>query len=162
MPSPASALQALPPARLSNFSLYADRASRLMYPGEENTAKRDAARHMLASALAAQMLSPGVATVLGGAHEFKEAPLRTAGHWLGLTAPRGDYPVDMHNNALGVELWRRAMPLEELLRAVQSAVDSGGVELQPGRVSLRPDPDTRYDAKARGGLAQLKELRRHG
>jgi hypothetical protein len=158
-----AAARGLPEPSLANFTLYADTVSRGMYPDEDQAAQRDAARHMIASALASRRLSPGVAELLGRLYEFKEAPLRTAGHWLGLGRPRADYPTDTHNNALGAELGgRRGLSTDELLRAIQQAVDSGTIELTPGRPSLRPDTDTRYDAKARGGLAQAKECNCHG
>ena len=141
--------EGLPDPSLLNFQLYADTVSREMFPGERQNPQRDAARHLLASALAAQKTTPGIAEFLGKAHEFKEAPLRTAGHWLGLTEPRADYPTDVHNNALGVQLGRDKRSLRELLDSVEAAVRSGTPTRQPGRVSLEPDADTRY---AEGGL----------
>lgn len=139
----------LPDPTLVNLQLYADTVARQMFPRERENEQRDAARHMLAAALATQKTTPGVAEFLGKAHEFKEAPLRTAGHWLGLSAPRADYETDIHNNALGVELGRDKRTLQELLDAVETAVRSGTPKRQPGRVSLEPDADTRYAA---GGL----------
>lgn len=147
----------LPSPALTNFTLYADTVSRNMYPRDRDIAKRDAARHMIASALAAQKLSPGIAEFLGKAHEWKEAPLRTTGYFLGISQPRGDYPVDVHNNALGVELGQRVSSVDELLSAVDKAVRAGTLDIQPGRASLQPDTDTRYLRKARGGLTQVKE-----
>ena len=141
--------EGLPEPSLLNFQLYADTVSREMFPGERDNAKRDAARHLIASALAAQKTSPGVAEFLGKAHEFKEAPLRTAGYWLGLTEPRADYHTDTHNNALGVALGRDKRSLREMLDAVEAATRAGTPQRQPGRVSLEPDADTRY---AEGGL----------
>ena len=141
--------EGLPEPSLLNFQLYADTVSREMFPGERDNAKRDAARHLIASALAAQKTSPGVAEFLGKAHEFKEAPLRTAGYWLGLTEPRADYHTDTHNNALGVALGRDKRDLREMLDAVEAATRAGTPQRQPGRVSLEPDADTRY---AEGGL----------
>lgn len=156
------AARGLPEPSLTNFTLYADTVSRGMYPDEDQNTKRDAARHMIASALAARSLSPGAAELLGRLYEFKEAPLRTAGYWLGLSRPRADYPTDTHNNALGAELGGRGLSTDDLLRAIQRAVDAGTLDITPGRPSLRPDTDTRYDAKARGGLAQAKECSCHG
>lgn len=156
------AARGLPEPSLTNFTLYADTVSRGMYPDEDQAAQRDAARHMIAAALASRKLSPGVAELLGRMHELKEAPLRTMGHWLGLSRPRADYSTDTHNNALGAELGSRGLSTDELLSAVQRAIGAGTLELTPGRPSLRPDADTRYDAKARGGLAQAKECSCHG
>lgn len=147
----------LPAPALTNFTLYADTVSRNMYPRDRDLVKRDAARHMLASALATQKMSPGIAEFLGKAHEWKEAPLRTTGHWLGLSNPRADYPVDVHNNALGVELGQRTASVDELLAAIERAVKTGTLDIQPGRVSLQADKDARYLRKARGGLTQVKE-----
>lgn len=156
------AARGLPEPSLTNFTLYADTVSRGMYPDEDQAAQRDAARHMLAAALASRRLSPGTAELLGRLYEFKEAPLRTAGYWLGLSRPRADYPTDTHNNALGAELGGRGLSTDDLLRAIQRAVDAGTLDITPGRPSLRSDTDTRYDAKARGGLAQAKECSCHG
>jgi hypothetical protein len=155
-----------------NFTLYADLVSRRMYPDDD--VRRDAARHMLASALAARSFGPGAARALGGAYELKESPLRTLRHWFGLGAPRADYPVDMHNNALGIELQRvePRRPDAELLRAIERAIAAGAPSIAPGRVALVPDADTQYyapppaaeppQAKRRGGLAQVKECSCHG
>ncbi len=141
--------EGLPDPSLLNFSLYADTVSREMFPYESDNAKRDAARHMLASALAAQKTTPGIAEFLGKAHEFKESPFRTAGHWLGLSAPRADYPTDIHNNALGVQLGSNAKSLQELLDSIERETNRGTPKTQKGRASLQPDAETRY---AEGGL----------
>ena len=81
----------------------------------------------------------------------EEAPLRTAGHWLGVSDPRADYPTDVHNNALGIQLGQDKRSLRDLLDAVEAAVRSGTPTRQPGRVSLEPDADTRY---AEGGAVE--------
>jgi hypothetical protein len=96
----------------------------------------DAARHMLASGYMAQSLNPTIAKGLGWLHEFKEAPLRTTGHALGISKPRYDYEMDMHNNALGVELAQKAKDRPEFERLVQEAVKQGTTSTQPGRVRL--------------------------
>lgn len=158
----------LPQPNLLNLQAYADVVSAEMFPGERQNAQRDAARHLIASALAAQKLSPGASVTLGKMHELKESPLRTLGHWLGLSEPRADYRTDVHNNAIGAELGARQPSLRELLSAVHAQVRSGSPVRQAGRVSLEPDADTRYappaepQRRARGGLAQLKECSCHG
>lgn len=146
--------EGLPDPTLMNFQLYADTVSREMFPDKAQNPQRDAARHLLASALAAQKTTPGIAEFLGKAHEFKEAPLRTAGHWLGVSDPRADYPTDVHNNALGIQLGQDKRSLRDLLDAVEAAVRSGTPTRQPGRVSLEPDADTRY---AEGGEVDAEE-----
>jgi hypothetical protein len=82
---------------------------------------------------------------------------------MGLSAPREDYPVDTHNNALGAQLGAQSRSMDDLLGMIQQAVGRGTAGIAEGQVSLRPDPDTRYvKGKARGGLAQVKERSRHG
>lgn len=143
--------EGLPDPSLLNLQLYADTVSREMFPGERQNPQRDAARHMLASALAAQKTTPGIAKFLGKAHEFKEAPLRTAGYMLGLSEPRADYHTDIHNNELGVQLGLDKRGLRELLDSVEDAARRGTTKRQPGRASLEPDADTRY---AEGGAVE--------
>lgn len=143
--------EGLPDPTLMNLTLYADTVSREMFPNERDNPKRDAARHMLASALAAQKTNPTIASLLGKAHELKEAPFRTAGHWLGLSEPRADYPTDVHNNDIGIQLGRDNRSLQELLDSVEREAKRGTPETQKGRASLKPDAvsKTRYAA---GGM----------
>lgn len=143
--------EGLPDPTLMNFQLYADTVSREMFPDKAQNPQRDAARHLLASALAAQKTTPGIAELLGKAHEFKEAPLRTAGYMLGLSQPRADYHTDIHNNELGVQLGLDKRGLRELLDSVEDAARRGTTKRQPGRASLEPDADTRY---AEGGAVE--------
>ena len=143
--------EGLPDPTLMNLTLYADTVSREMFPNERDNPKRDAARHMLASALAAQKTNPTIAGLLGKAHELKEAPFRTAGHWMGLSEPRADYPTDVHNNDIGIQLGRDNRSLQELLDSVEREAKRGTSETQKGRASLKPDAvsKTRYAA---GGM----------
>jgi len=135
--------EGLPAPSFMNATMWADTVSREMYPAKVDNAKRDAARHLLAAAILADKTGTGVAKFMGGAHEFKEAPLRTMGHWLGLSKPRMDYPTDMHNNALGAELHGTVSDPAKLEQAVMSAVERGSREgIEPGRVSLMPDDPT--------------------
>jgi hypothetical protein len=142
--------EGLPDPTLMNLRLYSETVAQEMFPNERDNAKRDAARHMLASALAAQKTTPGIADLLGKAYEFKEAPFRTAGHWMGLSEPRSDYPTDTHNNALGIQLGKDTRTLQELLDSVEREAKRGTPNTQKGRASLKPDvvKSTRY---AEGG-----------
>lgn len=118
----------VPPA-VYNVHNWATRLAEDMYPREEDLVKRDAARHMLASAVMADKVGGSAAEMLGRLHEFKEAPLRTAGHWLGVSNPRPDYPTDTFNNALGVELKGLASNPMELQKAIRGVIDSGRAKL---------------------------------
>jgi hypothetical protein len=142
--------EGLPDPTLMNLTLYADTVSREMFPNERDNPKRDAARHMIASAIAAQKTNPTIAGLLGKAHELKEAPFRTAGHWMGLSEPRADYPTDVHNNDIGIQLGRDNRTLQELLDSVEREAKRGTPVTQKGRASLKPDAvsKTRY---AEGG-----------
>jgi hypothetical protein len=142
--------EGLPDPTLMNLRLYSETVAQEMFPNERDNAKRDAARHMLASALAGQKTTPGIADFLGKAYEFKEAPFRTAGHWMGLSEPRSDYPTDVHNNALGIQLGKDTRSLQELLDSVEREAKRGTPATQKGRASLKPDTvkATRY---AEGG-----------
>jgi hypothetical protein len=150
--------EGLPDPSLMNLTLYADTVSREMFPNERDNPKRDAARHILASALATQKTNPTIAGLLGKAHEFKEAPFRTAGHWMGLSEPRSDYPTDIHNNEIGIQLGRDNRSLQELLDSVEREVQRGTPNTQKGRASLQPDTvkSTRY---AEGGSVSYDPTR---
>jgi hypothetical protein len=143
--------EGLPDPSLMNLTLYADTVSREMFPNERDNPKRDAARHMIASAIAAQKTNPTIAGLLGKAHELKEAPFRTAGHWMGLSEPRADYSTDVHNNDIGIQLGRDTRSLQELLDSVEREAKRGTPVTQKGRASLKPDAvsKTRYAA---GGM----------
>jgi hypothetical protein len=155
---PVRAGEGLPDPTLMNLRLYSETVAQEMFPNERDNAKRDAARHMLASALAAQKTTPGIADFLGKAYEFKEAPFRTAGHWMGLSEPRSDYPTDTHNNALGIQLGKDTRTLQELLDSVEREAKRGTPETQKGRASLKPDAvkSTRY---AEGGSVSYDPTR---
>lgn len=135
-----SAARRLPAPSITNATLWADTVSRDMFPSSKDDVRRDAARHMLAAAIMADKTSPRIAETLGKLYEFKEAPIRTAGHWLGLSKPRPDYPTDVHNNALGATLSRLTADPEKLTQAVREAIRQGTVEIQPGKAALVPDP----------------------
>lgn len=142
--------EGLPDPTFSNLRIYADTVSQEMFPSERDQTKRDAARHMIASAIAAQKTNPTIAGLLGKAYEFKEAPFRTAGHWMGLSEPRSDYPTDIHNNELGIQLNKDTRSLQELLDSVEREAKRGTPETQKGRASLKPDV-VKFTRYAEGG-----------
>ena len=150
-----SASRGLPAPSLMNATLWADTVSRDMYPSDREYVKRDAARHLLAAAIMANKTSPGMAEFLGKAHEFKEAPFRTTGYFLGLSKPRADYPTDVHNNALGASMHRLAGDPEKLEQAVRDAIRQGSVRIEAGRVALTPDdlPGMGYGEGLEPGVA---------
>jgi hypothetical protein len=132
--------EGLPAPTLMNATLWADTVSRGMYPSERDYTKRDAARHLLATAVVANKTSPGIAEGLGKFYEFKEAPIKTTGYFLGLSKPRSDYPTDVHNNALGAAMANMAKDPRQLERAVREAIMRGSATgIEPGRVSLMQD-----------------------
>jgi hypothetical protein len=125
--------------------------SQEMYPGEDTQDnKADAARHLLAAGYMTKSFGPKVAKGLGWAHEASEAPIRTIGHALGLSNPRYDYAMDMHNNTLGAQLAQQATNRNDFERRVKSAIDQGVTTTTPGRVRLM----TPEQAKAGRGIRQ--------
>jgi hypothetical protein len=150
--------EGLPDPTLGNLRLYSETVAHEMFPSPRDNAKRDAARHMLASAIAAQKTNPTVADLLGKAYEFKEAPFRTAGHWMGLGEPRSDYKTDVHNNELGIQLGRDTRSLQELLDSVEREAKRGTPETQKGRASLKPDV-VKFTRYAEGGSVSYDPTR---
>jgi NTP pyrophosphatase (non-canonical NTP hydrolase) len=150
--------EGLPDPTFSNLRIYADTVSQEMFPSERDRIKRDAARHMLASAIAAQKTNPTIAGLLGKAYEFKEAPFRTAGHWMGLSEPRSDYTTDVHNNELGIQLNKDTRSLQELLDSVEREAKRGTPETQKGRASLKPDV-VKFTRYAEGGSVSYDQTR---
>jgi hypothetical protein len=137
----------IPDPSLANFSLWAETVSRDMYPARDDNVKRDAARHMLASAYLAHRTSPGFAEGMGKAYEFKEAPFKTLGHWMGVSAPRSDYSTDTRNNALGVSMAELARNPDALRNAVRASIERGEASLTPDEISSMGYNDTVYDPK---------------
>ena len=104
-----------------------------MYPGKiGQDDQRDAARHMLASGYLAKAWSPGVADLIGKAHEFKETPFRHLGALAGMAQHRYDRPIDLHNNTLGIELAQKAGSMEEFERLVNEAAERARPTQTPG------------------------------
>lgn len=130
-----------------------------MYPREADAQKRDAARHMMAAAIMADKTGPGMAEALGKAYELKEAPLRTMGHWLGLSNPRPDYATDTFNNALGTRFANVAKDPLELQRAVRASIERGEANLTPDEIrapSAYAEGGEVDKATARGMLESLR------
>jgi hypothetical protein len=118
---------------LWNLRDYAAEASTKMFPKQTGADdQRDAARHMLAAGLAARKLGPGVAEFLGKAHERMSNPYSFFS-MLGIGEPRYDYPVDVHNNKLGIDLASRAKSQGELEKMVKELAKTSSNEQQPGR-----------------------------
>jgi hypothetical protein len=130
----------------------ADRSAQEMYPGKiGQDDQRDAARHMLASGYLAKAWSPGVADLIGKAHEFKETPFRHLGALAGVAQHRYDRPIDLHNNTLGIELAQKAGSMEEFERLVNEAAERARPTQTPGA----PWVPSAKDAEAmRKGSAQ--------
>jgi len=154
----------IPDPSLANFSLWAETVSRDMYPARDDNVKRDAARHMLASAYLANRTSPGFAEGMGKAYEFKEAPFKTLGHWMGVSAPRSDYSTDTRNNALGASMAELARNPDALRNAVRASIERGEASLTPDEISSMGYNDTVYDPKksepvkkAEGGEAKSED-----
>jgi hypothetical protein len=103
-------------------SSYAQSKSKEMYPTKKSEwTERDAARHMLASGMMAQKFGPTVAKMAGMAHEHFNAPVKTLGYALGIGKMPADYEQDLHNNALGIDLAKRAATQEELERLIKES-----------------------------------------
>jgi hypothetical protein len=101
-------------------SSYAEAKSKEMYPKKKSEwTERDAARHMLAAGMMAQKFGPTVAKMAGLAHEHFNAPVKTLGYALGIGKMPADYEQDLHNNALGIDLAKRAVTQEELERFIK-------------------------------------------
>lgn len=133
---------------------YAETVAYEMYPGQpgQGTA-RDAARHMLAAGTLARKYGPEWAERLGRWHEYKTSPLAALKALLGAGEMPPDYRQDLHNNALGIELARRAASQAELEALVNQLAERSVRRQEPGRPWVN---------KARGGLNQIKECSCHG
>lgn len=133
---------------------YAETLAYEMYPGlpAQDTA-RDAARHMLAAGTLARKYGPEWAERLGRWHEYKTSPLAALKTLLGMGEMPPDYRQDIHNNALGIELARRAASQAELEALVNQLAERSVRRQEPGRPWVN---------KARGGLNQIKECSCHG
>jgi hypothetical protein len=101
-------------------SSYAQAKSKEMYPKKKSEwTEQDAARHMLAAGMMAQKFGPEIAKMAGLAHEHFNAPIKTIGYALGIGKMPADYEQDLHNNALGIDLAKRAATQKELERLIK-------------------------------------------
>ena len=118
---------------LFGVSNYATEASARMFPdqlGQDD--QRDAARHMLAAATVARKYGPRAADMLGKAHEYTSNP-RTFFSLFGIDKPREDFPYDMHNNRVGMELGARATSQADLERLVAQMARQASFKQTPGK-----------------------------
>lgn len=107
-----------------SVSPYARSVAREMYPGQRGQDdQQDAARHMLAAGTIARKYGPTIAELAGKAHEYSESPLRALMMLLGRGEMPPDYQQDLHNNALGIEIARRAQSQRELEDLIQAAAE---------------------------------------
>lgn len=153
-PPPARGFQEGGSVRYPNFidaqNVAIQRSQQMNPRVDETDTEADAARHMLASGYMAKSFNPTIAKGLGWLHEAKEAPFRTIGHALGLSNPRYDYEMDMHNNALGIELSKKAKDRADFERMVQESLKQSATTTTPGR------PRVMTQKQAIEGTAALK------
>jgi len=141
---------------LFGVSDYATRASARMFPdqlGQDD--QRDAARHMLAAATVARKYGPRAADMLGKAHEYTSNP-RTFFSLFGLEKPRDDFPYDMHNNQVGMELGARATSQADLERLVQQMARQASFKQTPGKPWIM-SPE-QMEARKQEFLRQQREM----
>lgn len=137
---------------LLSVSPYSRAIAREMYPGQMGQDdQQDAARHMLAAGTMARKYGPTVADLAGKAHEYSTSPLRALMTLIGRGQMPPDYEQDMHNNALGIELARRAKSQRELEDLIQSAAERPATTRTDGRPWVN---------KAKGGEVSADELNR--
>jgi hypothetical protein len=110
---------------------YATQASERMFPteaGEDD--RRDAARHMLAAALASKAVGPTAADLLGKAHErFSNA--ESFFNMFGVGEPRYDYDMDVQNNRIGISLADQATSRDELEALVKQMAEQASIRRNP-------------------------------
>jgi hypothetical protein len=126
-----------------SVSPYARAIAREMYPGQlGQDDQQDAARHMLAAGTMARKYGPTVAELAGKAHEYAESPLRALMMMIGRGEMPSDYQQDLHNNALGIEMAKRAQSQQELEDLINALTERSSKQQQPGIPWIR---------KAQGG-----------
>jgi hypothetical protein len=110
---------------------YATQASERMFPTEAGEDDRqDAARHMLAAALASKAVGPTAADLLGKAHErFSNA--ESFFNMFGLGEPRYDYDMDVQNNRIGISLADQATSRDELEALVKQMAEQASIRRNP-------------------------------
>ena len=142
-----------------SVSPYACAIARDMYPGQSGqNDQQDAARHMLAAGTMARKYGPTIAELAGKAHEYSESPLRALMMLLGRGEMPPDYRQDLHNNALGIEMARRAQSQRELEDLVQAAAERAAIQQQTGV----PWVNKAQGGAVRSPLNHIKECSCHG
>jgi len=106
---------------------------------------------MLAAGTMARKYGPKVADLAGKAHEYSTSPMRALMMMLGRGEMPPDYQQDMHNNALGIEMAKRARTQQELEDLVQQAAERAAMSRTEGRPWI---------SKAKGGEVSADELNR--
>jgi hypothetical protein len=110
---------------------YATQASERMFPTEAGQDdRRDAARHMLAAALASKAVGPTAADLLGKAHERFSSP-ESFFNMFGVGEPRYDYEYDTHNNRIGIKLGEQATSRDELEALVKQMAEQASIRRNP-------------------------------
>lgn len=102
---------------------------------------------MLAAGTLARKYGPEWADRLGRFHEYKTSPLAALKTMLGVGEMPADFAQDIHNNALGIELARRAKSQEELESLINALAEKSATEKKPGRPWVK---------KAKGGAVRGK------
>ena len=137
---------------LLSVSPYSRAIAREMYPGQMGQDdQQDAARHMLAAGTMARKYGPTVADLAGKAHEYSTSPLRALMTLIGRGQMPPDYEQDMHNNALGIELARRAKSQRELEDLIQSAAERPATTRTEGRPWVNKAKGGEVSGYAEGG-----------
>lgn len=113
---------------------------------------------MLAAGTMARKYGPTVADLAGKAHEYSTSPLRALMMLLGRGQMPPDYEQDMHNNALGIELAKRAQSQRELEDMIQAAAERAAAT----RTTGRPWVNKAQGGAVRGPLNHIKECSCHG
>lgn len=113
---------------------------------------------MLAAGTMARKYGPTVADLAGKAHEYSTSPLRALMMLLGRGQMPPDYELDMHNNALGIELAKRAQSQRELEDMIQAAAERATTTKTQGRPVVKKS----QGGAVRGPLNKIKECSCHG
>lgn len=119
--------------------------------GEDVGGKGDALRHLLASAVLAKRHSPWYSNLITGLHE---APIPVIGS---LAQAPEDKEMDLHNNALGIQLAKEAKDYPDLVRKAKANIDSGTAKTVYERATPVHGPDP-IDNLINSGSDKLKQF----
>lgn len=120
--------------------------------GEDVGGKGDALRHLLASAVLAKRHSPEYSSFITGLHE---APIPVIGS---LAQAPEDKAMDLHNNALGIQLAKEAKDYPDLVRKAKANIDSGTAKTVYERATPTRGPDA-IDNIINSGSDKLLQLK---